>query len=622
MASASPVYQSLDPTLKHIRVLELLPGTFESDLRGNLRTVTLDDKPSYTALSYTWGARTEGRTLKIRPDSKRTSKSIELPIADNLFMALRRLRRPLKTRILWVDVVCINQEDIDERSAQVVLMEEIYSNAESTAIWLGDTGGKSIYNDELTTSQRLLQSVSSMFRNNIVLRRLWDADCIPMDHAIQTTTPSWKDRGWVVQEYALSQRPYFQFGSRTRIIDKTDRLLGLQALVMPYTGSVLQEQITDFPGICSLAERLYGFYHIRDTLELGKKMSLYHAVIATKGSETTDPRDKIYSLLSFLNPRERELVSPDYHSSIEVVFSRATYAAFQGPTKFAILELIKFNRPGRSSALPTWSYDFRTSDPSPRHIQFGKITEMEVPSLQMNQECTELRFEGVCCDVVTKLTLEIPRSRSICYIHHSHGISTEGCVVSETWQKAVELLGLAEKFFRRNEATVFLNISDGFNVGADNQRQGFIYNTTFAQAIVEVVSSLFTNWESITTHLGIPLASHNFYSSQKADTEIDDIYRSLSYCNQASDSTTVLITTSGNIGVAPGAIQGGDRLVLPLCKTASGEFEAKVTPFEQPLALILREREDDKWTFHGLVRMERFGNKAQYMQNSTTYTMR
>ncbi|KAI3323484.1 HET-domain-containing protein [Xylariaceae sp. AK1471] len=626
MASTPRIYQSLDPALKHIRVLELLPGVFESDLRGIIRTVALDDKSSYEALSYTWGTRTEGRTLKIRPDAKWIYRSIELPITYNLHRALRRLRRLFKSRVLWVDAVCINQEDIDERSAQVALMEDIYSNAASTAIWLGEIGGTNTHHEDLTAGRKLMQFASSILPHAL-MDLLWNSDCLPMDYAIQTTTPSWKDRGWIIQEYVLSRQSYFQFGSKTRMINKADPSLGHRGFAVPDSGFILEKKIVMFPGLWGLAERLKQLDQIKVEIERGKVISLYHAALATGSSETTDPRDKVYSLLSFLNPIERKLVYPDYYSSIELVFSKATYAAFKGPTNFAILELIKFNTSGIPSALPTWAYDFRTLDPYSRHIQFQELAEMAVPSLQMSAEGTELKLEGVCADIVVGATPALPGFREKCSEHSGHDINTEACVVAEISRKVVELVELTERSIRGDVATNIPNRSAGSDkTDAGDERREFISNQIFATgterfAQETVVSNLFENWESITTYLGIPRANHipqssAYYASRPT------LSQTCYYCEEASGSATLFTTMSGNIGVAPSTIKGGDRLVLPLCETASGEIDAKVTPFEKPLALILRQREDDKCTFHGLAHLDGLGDKAQYIQNPKLYTIR
>ncbi|KAI0454722.1 HET-domain-containing protein [Xylaria acuta] len=631
MAHSPSIYRPLEPAVKNIRVLELLPGVFESDLRGILRTVALDDKPPYEALSYTWGTRTEGRTLKIRQNTKWISRSNELPVTDNLFRALRRLRYLFKARVLWVDAVCINQEDIDERSAQVALMAEIYSNATSTTIWLGDVDDTNIHNTNLSTGQRSLQFASSILPLDI----LWNSDCLPMDHALQTTKPSWKDRGWIIQEYALSRQPSFQFGSKTRMIDKASPYGGQQGGAIPDSGFILEKKIF-FPGLGGLAERLKKLDLIKSEMERGKQMSLYHAALATGASATTDPRDKVYSLLSFLNPIERDLVYPDYHVSTELVFSRATYAAFKGPTKLAMLELIAFDTSGIPLTLPTWVYDFRASDPYSRHDHDSSSAEMTIPSLEMNAEGTELKFEGACADVVVGTTPSLPGFWEECSEHSNHDIGTEDCIVAELARKVVELVELTESSIRRGAATKVLDytgISD--SIDANRNRRQFIVNQIFTtnngRVLQEsIIFNLFANWETITAYLGIPRANKipSSQSSGKSNEPKSNLPsmpmydQTRYYCKEASGSAVVFTTTSSNLGVAPGTAKGGDKLILPLCETATGEIDARVIPFNQPLTLILREREDDdKWTFHGLAHLDGLGNKAQYLQNSKHYVI-
>ncbi|KAJ8132957.1 hypothetical protein O1611_g673 [Lasiodiplodia mahajangana] len=625
MAPTPTIYQSLDPTVKHIRVLELLPGVFESDLRGIIRTVALNDKPSYEALSYTWGARTEDRALKIRSDAKWVYKSTELPITDNLFRALRRLRRSFKTRVLWIDAVCINQEDIDERSAQVALMEEIYSNATSTVIWLGDIDGTNIHDEDITKGQKVVQFASSILSNPLS-DILWNGDCIPMDHAIQTTAPSWKDRGWIIQEYVLSRRPYFQFGSKTRMIDKADPSLGHRGFAVPDSGFILEKKIVMFPGLWGLAERLKKLDRIRMEMERGKFISLYHAALATGESETTDPRDKVYSLLSFLNPVERALVYPDYRSSTEAVFSGATYAALKGPTGFSILELIKFDMSGIPSALPTWAYDFRTVDPYSRHIQWQteEMVGMRVPSLQMNAESTELKLEGVCADVVVGTTPPLPVFREDCPEHSGHDIHTEACVIADISRKVAELVLLTEQLIRIDAATTKTPSRSDASTKTDTRdgHRAFISTRVFATGTGrilqgDVVFNLFANWVSIAAYLGIPQANH--ISQVSTNTSRAMLDQTRYYCEEASGSAILFTTMSGNIGIAPGTIRGGDRLVLPLCEEASGMIKAKVTPFIKPLTLILRRQTNDTCTFHGLAHLDRLGEKADDIRDSKLY---
>lgn len=61
-----------------------------------------------------------------------------LPVSANCAQVLRRMRHPDRDRLLWIDAVCINQDDLRERSWQVSMMADIYSSAQCNLIWLGE----------------------------------------------------------------------------------------------------------------------------------------------------------------------------------------------------------------------------------------------------------------------------------------------------------------------------------------------------------------------------------------------------------------------------------------------------------------------------------------------------
>ncbi|KAK0613702.1 heterokaryon incompatibility protein-domain-containing protein, partial [Immersiella caudata] len=122
-------YQPLDSQQKQIRILSLAPHRQKlSPLAGDLLTVSLLDKPRYDALSYAWGDVESSLAL--------TLNGSRLHIRRNLENALRHLRLPDEPRFLWIDALCINQTDIGERSHQVQLMGEIYSQATTVRAWI------------------------------------------------------------------------------------------------------------------------------------------------------------------------------------------------------------------------------------------------------------------------------------------------------------------------------------------------------------------------------------------------------------------------------------------------------------------------------------------------------
>ena len=101
--------------------------------------------PKYDALSYWWGedeARNEIIIYSNETDgtsrmSISNSKRRNFFIRPNLEAALQQIRSDKSSVDLWIDAICINQEDKKEKTAQVLRMHEIYSNANNVCIWLG-----------------------------------------------------------------------------------------------------------------------------------------------------------------------------------------------------------------------------------------------------------------------------------------------------------------------------------------------------------------------------------------------------------------------------------------------------------------------------------------------------
>ncbi|PMD43910.1 HET-domain-containing protein [Hyaloscypha variabilis F] len=118
-----------------IRLLELLPGEMESPIQIDLAEFRLQENPLYEALSYTWATEDGDCSLS---SQIRCGKTTRLWITKNCELALRYLRETDSRRILWVDAICINQNDINERGHQVGMMRDIYSQAPRVLVWLGE----------------------------------------------------------------------------------------------------------------------------------------------------------------------------------------------------------------------------------------------------------------------------------------------------------------------------------------------------------------------------------------------------------------------------------------------------------------------------------------------------
>ena len=90
--------------------------------------------PAYEALSYVWGDSPITSTIRIQHGNI----AYPFKVSKTLDSALRRLRNRNGERRLWVDALCINQKNPDERSAQVKRMRHIYHRASNVCVWLGE----------------------------------------------------------------------------------------------------------------------------------------------------------------------------------------------------------------------------------------------------------------------------------------------------------------------------------------------------------------------------------------------------------------------------------------------------------------------------------------------------
>jgi hypothetical protein len=84
-------------------------------------------------MARTWQGETPTTSINVISDNK----IYKLPIIPNLEAALRQLRDPQEDRVFWIDAICINQEYDKEKSQQVPMMAQIYSQAANVRIWLG-----------------------------------------------------------------------------------------------------------------------------------------------------------------------------------------------------------------------------------------------------------------------------------------------------------------------------------------------------------------------------------------------------------------------------------------------------------------------------------------------------
>jgi len=204
---AAKLYTPIKPW--QTRLLCLQPGEYGDELHAQLLVANImegdglvlkdrDERVEYLALSYYWGPRSFRRPLNV-------SKH-DYPIPENLFCALQRVRSWSQALYIWVDAVCINQHDVDERSLQVRTMLSKFQKARQVSVWLGECCGPSA-----------TAAGSLMSHGDDGLRRQIEACCSAhaqdlVKGVVELLERPWFRRIWIRQEVWASQSLVVQCG--------------------------------------------------------------------------------------------------------------------------------------------------------------------------------------------------------------------------------------------------------------------------------------------------------------------------------------------------------------------------------------------------------------------------
>lgn len=162
------IYAPIDSASLEMRLLHLHPDTHDQVIRCNLHHVSLHEQPYYETLSYCWGSSEDKPIIQLNGN--------DFHVTQNLYAALQRIRHPQQERTLWIDALCINQDDVAERETQVLIMRHIYSKTACGMIWLGDepeTSQSVVSIEQREEIDKVLQSTDALkLQSNVNLSSL------------------------------------------------------------------------------------------------------------------------------------------------------------------------------------------------------------------------------------------------------------------------------------------------------------------------------------------------------------------------------------------------------------------------------------------------------------------
>jgi hypothetical protein len=285
--------------------MRLEPGQRGDPIHASLMTRPLSpDQPEYEALSYVWGDSSMRTTIKLCEQ--------EYLVTTNLESALQQIRPINETRTLWVDAICINQDDIAERNSQVLLMDAIYRKSTKVLVWLGP---------ENLEAEGIVAFLKSMHNNKHILPcvKNLENDSSVCGSGLRSLrailNQSWWERTWTLQEILLAPDAeilcgdwedfYLAFSSIEEHIYVSRCCADVKIC------SECQEQYFNF------REQVGGLYEQQQRLKQSQGLNLFELLPQYRYRQVTEPVDKVYALLGLVDSDQSSRFDPNYSCTVE-----------------------------------------------------------------------------------------------------------------------------------------------------------------------------------------------------------------------------------------------------------------------------------------------------------------
>lgn len=357
LPSQTYAYPSLKENLgEEIRILVLEPGKGDDPIKCRLVPSALSKSSSetkrypFTALSYFWGEgdpiceitvtsyKTPKRRLKKLSDEEGKEQAILslwkknkpwketgiLPVRANLLRALQRFRKEDKPVIMWIDAICIDQKDDDERSKQVEKMHELYTHAEKASIWLGDGSSKDAPNPKACFD--FLRRILDLKHLDGLLGNLAsNKDDLVADAAniVSLMCNKWFSRRWVLQELALAKQAEVVYGEEEMpwpdFADAIAIFIKCQERIRPVlaemfektalrTSEISPAEVVKNLGANALVDFANNLFRRGENGNIQQRVLTLEVLVSNLlAFEATDPRDTIYAVLSLAKDIHRLL---------------------------------------------------------------------------------------------------------------------------------------------------------------------------------------------------------------------------------------------------------------------------------------------------------------------------
>lgn len=370
-----------------IRILTLYPGQDDDQLRCSIRAVQIGKEVGdesypveYEALSYYWGDPTPVEVIHV----DEVKSPSEIPLHKSLYDALIGLRSPTSERTLWTDAICINQSNIDERTAQVRIMHKIYQSAAHVVVWLTKPFSRTsswrpkkafeiiehlyaLSREELNAADGGTGGTASLPQTR---QRFHSSHAEAMKYIRTIFRCVWFGRMWIIQEISSSKKATVTCSDGVTI--DFGRLIAGVKFAMEKR---LFRTKSDYPwGVFgdTRTERhfLSGLAAATQMEAIGNRTSnsgdgILQYLNRFSGSQCSDPRDKIFGLygISELH-HEKDLAAAFRNEELKPDYRKGSSELYIAVAKFCLrlgsLDILSRGtvESHKVSGLPSWAPDW------------------------------------------------------------------------------------------------------------------------------------------------------------------------------------------------------------------------------------------------------------------------
>jgi hypothetical protein len=326
-------YSPLRRDVQEIRLVPLAPGNWEDIICCTMRIVQFQSLPAYEALSYVWGDASVQQNIII--------DSMAFHVTQNLWKALKGLRDASSSRVLWIDAICINQNDKGEKYHQVAMMRDIYSCCQKAIILLGEDVLTTESGSKPDSARKACEMLEMIGRQ----KHLNELPCFSAAGDGQRTEISeeysahfeafqklvnleWWRRIWVIQEMVLPKCVQF-FYSSEELPYRTIRS-AVDNLQTHGTTCCKQYRYTlrakAFDPILTLQEQVEPMVYARESWNDKSSLTIFNLRRQFSGSRATQKRDLFYALLGLVADwKDVAPLYPDYKISEKEAISQAVF---------------------------------------------------------------------------------------------------------------------------------------------------------------------------------------------------------------------------------------------------------------------------------------------------------